>query len=122
MPPETIQTYLFYTIGALLPITVIINFIYNLVIGGFFTELEEQDADAWRDLGSVKAGDNFKRRKSLNKGLLTFVPVLRAKAALPDYPRSRRAWFWFRVAAVATMSTFTVAGVMIAWMLVNDLS
>jgi hypothetical protein len=120
--PEAVQNLLFYAIGILLPITVVVNLLYNLKIGAFFTELEEQDPAAWRELGSVRAGDNFKRHRSANKGLFVFVPVLREKARLADYPRSRRAWFWFRAAAVATGTTFAVAAVMVAWIVINDLS
>ncbi|MCI5107896.1 MAG: hypothetical protein MRY76_14395 [Pseudomonadales bacterium] len=122
MTAEAVQNLLFYTIGILLPMAVLVNLLYNLKIGGFFTELEEQDPEAWRKLGSVRAGDNFRRSKSLNKGLFTFVPVLRQKAALPDYPRSRRAWFWFRAAAMATGSVFAVAGILLLWAVLNDLS
>lgn len=122
MSPETIQVTLFYAIGGLLPVAVIVNLIYNLVIGGFFTELEEQDPQAWQDLGSPRTGDNFKRQRSTNKGLFLFVPVLRSKAKLSDYPRARRAWRWFRLAALATGSIFALAGGAVIWMLANDLS
>lgn len=122
MSAETIQEYLFYAMGGLLPVAVIVNLIYNLVIGGFFTELEEQDPPVWQDLGSPRAGDNFKRQRSTNKGLFLFVPVLRRKAKLSDYPRARRAWLWFRLAAVATGSTFALAGGAVIFMLANDLS
>lgn len=101
---------------------VIINFTYNLKIGGFFTELEEKDREAWQKLGSPSKGDNFKPVTPERKGVFLFVPVLRQKAQLPDYPRSRKAWFWFKLAAVFTTSMFVLAGIGVIYAIMNDLS
>lgn len=121
MNPEQIQEYLFYALGMVFPIVFVTNLTYNLVIRGFFVELAEQDQQAWEKLGSPSKNANFKPIDSSNVRMLAFVPVLRAKSALPDYPKSRRAWRWFKAAAVATSLLFLLAGILVVWSIVSDL-
>ena len=121
MSPEQVQEYLFYALGIAFPFVFVTNLTYNLVIGGFFTELEAQDEQAWKKLGSPSKRENFKPINSSNVRALAFVPVLRAKAARSDYPKSQRAWRWFKAAAVATGTLFLLAGLLVSWSLLNDL-
>lgn len=121
MSPEQVQEYLFYALGVAFPVVLITNLTYNLVIGGFFTELEAQDPQAWEKLGSPSRRENFRRIDSSNVRMLAFVPVLRAKAARSDYPKSQRAWRWFKAAAVATGTLFLLAAALVLWSLLNDL-
>jgi len=122
MSPEQIQEYLFYAMGIAFAVTFVTNMTYNLVIRGFFVELAEQDREAWEKLGSPSKNENFKPINSNNIRMLAFVPVLRAKSALTDYPKSRRAWRWFKAAAVATSVLFFLVAILVVWSLINDLS
>ncbi|GAB5498384.1 MAG: hypothetical protein PsegKO_06950 [Pseudohongiellaceae bacterium] len=119
--PEQIQEYLFYALASVFPIAFVTNLTYNLVIRGFFVELAEQDRQAWEKLGSPSKNAKFKPIDSSNVRMLAFVPVLRAKAALPDYPESQRAWRWFKAAAAATSTLFLLAAILVVWSLANDL-
>ena len=122
MDPEQIQEYLFFALGGAFPFALITNLTYNLKIRGFFTELEAKDQEARKQLGSPSKNENFRPISGSNVRMLGFVPVLRAKAALADFPKSRAAWRWFKLAAVATSTMFTLAGILVVWSVLNELS
>lgn len=122
MNPEQIQEYLFYALGGAFSFALVTNLMYNLKIRGFFTELEAKDQAAWKQLGSPSKNENFRPINGSNVRMLGFVPVLRAKAAQKDFPKSRAAWRWFKLTAVATSTIFVLAAILVVWSVLNDLS
>ena len=79
-----------------------LNFTYIFFLGRFFNELERNDPEAWRSIGSPGI-KKMASNRAPSRSFYAFLGVLREKAGVPHVnPAANMAWLWLRIAASST--------------------
>jgi len=79
-----------------------LNFTYIFFLSRFFNELERNDPEAWRLIGSPGI-KKIASNRAPTRSFYAFLGVLREKAGVPDInPAASMAWLWLRIAASST--------------------